>query len=233
MSATIEEITDLPEEHTHSHDATLEDDASSSSGDEVPVAEDGTIPPGASVAVYSRNEKKARKAVVKLGLKQVPGITRVTLRRSKNILFVISNPDVYRSASSGVYIVFGEAKIEDLSSSAQANIAQQLQAAEAASQSAAAEATPDDRGKGKEKEIEAAPEVAEEPEEEGEVDDTGMEQKDIELVMTQAGVSRGKAINALRQNNFDIVSRLVPDLTQFNTIEYNGFVGLRSFANNE
>ncbi|KAK9321023.1 NAC domain-containing protein [Lipomyces orientalis] len=207
MSAKIEDITDLPEEqHTHSHDATLEDDASDSSADEV-GGEEG-IPAGASVAVYSRNEKKARKAVVKLGLKQVPGITRVTLRRSKNILFVISNPDVYRSASSGVYIVFGEAKIEDLSASAQANIAQQLQAAEAASQATAAEASPEDKGKGKEKEAEVAPEAAEE-EEEGDVDDTGMEQKDIELVMTQAGVSRAKAIKALKQNNFDIVSSIM------------------------
>ncbi|KAK9368891.1 NAC domain-containing protein [Lipomyces kononenkoae] len=205
MSAKIEEITDLPEEHVHSHDATLEDDVSSSSGDEAPTAEDGTIPPGASVAVYSRNEKKARKAVIKLGLKQVPGITRVTLRRSKNILFVVSNPDVYRSASSGVYIVFGEAKIEDLSASAQANIAQQLQAAEAASQAAAVEAAPEDKGKGKEKEAEAPAEE----EEEADVDDSGMEQKDIELVMTQAGVSRAKAIKALRQNNFDIVSSIM------------------------
>ncbi|KAJ8098662.1 NAC domain-containing protein [Lipomyces tetrasporus] len=208
MSAKIEDITDLPEEqHTHSHDATLEDDASDSSADEV-AGEDGAIPAGASVAVYSRNEKKARKAVVKLGLKQVPGITRVTLRRSKNILFVISNPDVYRSASSGVYIVFGEAKIEDLSASAQANIAQQLQAAEAASQATAVEASPEDKGKGKEKEAEVVPEAAAE-EEEGDVDDTGMEQKDIELVMTQAGVSRAKAIKALKQNNFDIVSSIM------------------------
>lgn len=44
-----------------------------------------SIPAGSSVAVHSRNEKKARKAIAKLGLKHVPGITRVTLRRPKNV----------------------------------------------------------------------------------------------------------------------------------------------------
>ena len=39
------------------------------------------------------------------------GITRVTIRKSKNILFVISKPDVYKSPASDTYIVFGEAKV--------------------------------------------------------------------------------------------------------------------------
>jgi nascent polypeptide-associated complex subunit alpha len=38
----------------------------------------------------SRSEKKSRKAVQKLGMKPVPGIMRVTVKKSKNILFVIS-----------------------------------------------------------------------------------------------------------------------------------------------
>ena len=44
-----------------------------------------TIPTGSSVSVHSRGEKKARKALAKLGLKQITGITRVTLRRPKNV----------------------------------------------------------------------------------------------------------------------------------------------------
>lgn len=35
--------------------------------------------------IHSRNEKKARKSIAKLGLVKVPGITRVTLRRPKNV----------------------------------------------------------------------------------------------------------------------------------------------------
>ncbi|MEQ2194526.1 hypothetical protein XENOCAPTIV_030419, partial [Xenoophorus captivus] len=59
------------------------------------------------------------KAMSKLGLRQVTGVTRVTIRKSKNILFVITKPDVYKSPASDTYIVFGEAKIEDLSQQAQ------------------------------------------------------------------------------------------------------------------
>ncbi|NXY92049.1 NACA protein, partial [Alcedo cyanopectus] len=64
-----------------------------------------------SKAKQSRSEKKARKAMSKLGLRQVTGVTRVTIRKSKNILFVITKPDVYKSPASDTYIVFGEAKV--------------------------------------------------------------------------------------------------------------------------
>src|SRR5277367_1097608 len=47
---------------------------------------DVSIPAGANVSVQSRGEKKARKALAKLGLKQITGITRVTLRRPKNVI---------------------------------------------------------------------------------------------------------------------------------------------------
>ena len=66
---------------------------------------------GVSKAKQSRSEKKARKAVSKLGLKSIGGVNRVTIRKSKNILFVISKPDVYKSPASDTYIVFGEAKV--------------------------------------------------------------------------------------------------------------------------
>ena len=48
-------------------------------------------------------------------MKPVTGISRVCIRKSKNILFVINKPDVFKSPGSDTYIVFGEAKIEDLS----------------------------------------------------------------------------------------------------------------------
>jgi len=49
-------------------------------------------------------------------LKAVSGINRVTIRKSKNILFVINKPDVYKSPASDTYIVFGEAKVRASSS---------------------------------------------------------------------------------------------------------------------
>lgn len=54
----------------------------------------------------------------------------MTLRRPKGVLFVISNPDVYKSPNSNTYIIFGEAKIEDLNSQAQNQAAQAMAAAD-------------------------------------------------------------------------------------------------------
>merc|ERR1712150_200511 len=61
-----------------------------------------------SKAKQSRAEKKARKQLLKLGLKQVQGITRVTIRKSKNMLFVINKPDVHKSPAGDMYIIFGK-----------------------------------------------------------------------------------------------------------------------------
>ena len=72
----VEEIVDEPEKKVQE----VEDDSSSDS-----EGEEGGIPAGSSVTVHSRNEKKARKAIAKLGLKKIEGITRVTLRRPKNV----------------------------------------------------------------------------------------------------------------------------------------------------
>lgn len=46
---------------------------------------------------------------------------------NKQILFVINTPDVFKSPASDTYIIFGEAKIEDLSAQAQSQAAQAFQ----------------------------------------------------------------------------------------------------------
>lgn len=48
-----------------------------------------------------------------------------------------------------------------------------------------------------------------EEEDDGEVDATGVEEKDIELVVSQANVSRNKAIKALKNNDNDIVNAIM------------------------
>jgi len=201
-------IEELPDDAPVKKGATAEDEGSSSSDSEIETGKDGdaSIPAGSSVTVHSRNEKKARKAIGKLGLKHVPGITRVTLRRPKGILFVINQPDVYRSPTSNTWIIFGEAKIEDLNSQAQASAAQQLAASEAANAADPHAGHDHDHGKGKAEEGKKADDDDDDDEE---VDDTGLESKDIELVMTQASVSRKKAIKALKDNGNDIVNSIM------------------------
>lgn len=77
-------IEELPDEENKKA-AEVEEASDSSDSEGEAAGEESGIPAGASVAVHSRNEKKARKAISKLGLKHVPGITRVTLRRPKNV----------------------------------------------------------------------------------------------------------------------------------------------------
>jgi nascent polypeptide-associated complex subunit alpha len=154
----------------------------------------------------------------KLGMRPVPGIIRVTVKKSKNvrirkyhllstlfdlhsllsqILFVISKPDVFKSPASDTYIIFGEAKIEDLSAQAQSAAAEQFRAPEAALGGDTAEPA-----------AKAEVEEADDDDDE-EVDDSGVEPKDIELVMSQAAVSRAKAIKALKANDGDIVNAIM------------------------
>lgn len=49
-------------------------------------------------------------------------------------------------------------------------------------------------------------------ESEEEIDETGVVEKDIDLVMCQANVSRGKAIKALKNNQNDIVNAIMVSL---------------------
>merc|ERR1719232_467526 len=128
----------------------------------------------------------------KLGLKQITGVSRVTIRKSKNILFVIQKPDVYKNPASDTYIVFGEAKIEDLSQQAQMEAASKFNKVDVPQAADAAASGP-------------APIM----EEDEEVDAGGVEEKDIELVMSQANVTRGKAVKALKNNANDIVNAIM------------------------
>ncbi|XP_050534223.1 nascent polypeptide-associated complex subunit alpha [Daktulosphaira vitifoliae] len=154
-------------------------------------------------ARQSRGEKKARKIISKLGLKQIHGVNRVTIRKSKNILFVINNPDVFKNPASDTYIVFGEAKIEDLSQQAQVAAAEKFKSADM---------MPSVLDKdGASRPMVSQP-IQEEEEEEGEIDYKGVEEKDVDLVCAQAQVTKRKAIEALLKNNNDIVNAIM-DLT--------------------
>ncbi|KAF7363330.1 hypothetical protein MSAN_00988400 [Mycena sanguinolenta] len=151
-------------------------------------------PPSAAALdkIQSRSERKARKALLGLGLKKVPNITRVTLRRPKNVLFVLASPEVFKAPNSDCYIVFGEAKIEDMTSQAQLSAQQQYSGgggAQNIENSGAADEEDDD---------DDIPEL-EAPEDDAALDETGVEAKDIELVMAQVNCTRARAVRALKR----------------------------------
>merc|ERR1711970_575924 len=210
MPEMTEVLSTKPEEESNENDSGTDSDGDD---DSIPELEEtsgdaagdasvgGAVATGddaSSKAKQSRGEKKARKIMSKLGLKQVAGVSRVTIRKSKNILFVINKPDVYKNPASDTYIVFGEAKIEDLSQQAQMEAAQKFKAAEVPQ--------PTEMGATGTTGPAAIPE---EDEDDGEVDEAGVEDKDIELVMSQANVSRSKAVKALKNNANDIVNAIM------------------------
>ncbi|KAL9225001.1 hypothetical protein vseg_000974 [Gypsophila vaccaria] len=178
------------------HDEPLvedEDDDDEDDDDDDDDLEGGLDLDGSGRSKQSRSEKKSRKAMLKLGMKPITGVSRVTVKKSKNILFVISKPDVFKSPTSDTYVIFGEAKIEDLSSQLQSQAAEQFKAPDLSN-------------------VISTPEPSTVTNDDEEVDETGVEPKDIELVMTQAGVSRGKAVRALKASDGDIVTAIM-DLT--------------------
>ncbi|MBA0657265.1 hypothetical protein Goklo_009563 [Gossypium klotzschianum] len=185
--AVVEDVKEDEKEHDDDEE---EDDDDDDDDDK----EDGAQGANGS-SKQSRSEKKSRKAMLKLGMKPVTGVSRVTIKRTKNVLFFISKPDVFKSPNSETYVIFGEAKIEDLSSQLQTQAAQQFRMPDIGSLAAKPDTST------------AAAAPADEEEEE--VDETGVEPRDIDLVMTQAGVSRAKAVKALKSNNGDIVSAIM------------------------
>ncbi|KAL0619679.1 Nascent polypeptide-associated complex subunit alpha, muscle-specific form [Plecturocebus cupreus] len=91
-------------------------------------------------------------------------------------------------------IVFGEAMIEDLSQQAQLAAAEKFKVqGEAVSNIQENTQTL----------------TVQEKSEEEEVDETAIEVKAIELIMSQANVSRAKAVQALKNNTNDIVNAIM------------------------
>merc|ERR1712227_774922 len=175
-----------------------EDSDEESTDEDMPEMEEGEGEAGGK-GKQSRSEKKSRKAMAKLGMKPVPGIIRVTVKKSKNILFVIKEPDVFKTSSDNpkspaTYVVFGKAEIEDLSAQATSAAVEQFKAPGAGL----------DVGTDVPK-----PEVDVDGDDDGDEDPGDLDENDIELVVKQAGVSKAKAIKALKQNENDVVNAIM------------------------
>merc|ERR1711908_155184 len=176
-----------------------EDSDDESTDDDMPEMEDTEEDAAGGKGKQSRSEKKSRKAMQKLGMKPVPGIIRVTVKKSKNILFVIKSPDVFKTSSDNpkspaTYIVFGKAEIEDLSAQATSAAVEQFKAP----------------GAGLDMGSEDAPKIeAVDGDDEVDEDAGDLDENDIELVVKQACVSKAKAIKALKQNDNDVVNAIM------------------------
>ena len=137
----------------------------------------------------NRAEKKARKMMQRLGMRPVSGVARVTLKTAgKGGYFAIEGPDVFEK--NGTYVIFGEAR---QGGGLQQQAAMQQAKAAAALQDDVEVPTVEDAG----------------DDADDAVDDSGVEAKDIELVMSQASCSRTKAVAAPKENDGDLVNAIM------------------------
>ena len=133
------------------------------------------------------NRRQYAKVMGKMGLKPEPEIVKVTIRKQKAISFVINAPEVYKYPGTDALVVFGEPTVNDDMQDYQKQMAQQF-----------TRTVPETQENAEVEEVD-----------EEEVSAEGLEEKDIELVVSQAMVSRAKAIKALRENDCDIVNTIM------------------------
>merc|ERR1712117_9009 len=159
----------------------------------------------------NRGEKKCRKALMKLGMKQFAGITRVTMRKRDGYIFVINEPEVLKSAEGGnSFVCFGEIKVDDPN--------QRLQQAEAkrfaehqAARAAGTAHTHDDPHHHEAAKVEEKPKKGKKKEEdEGEAaNEEGITPGHINMVMEHTGCTRNAAIEALRESGDDMINAVM------------------------
>jgi|SRR6267142_551863 len=97
--------------------------------------------------------------------------------------------------------------MEDMNAQAQLGAAQQL-AASGVGSATARETSGVDKGGDNEDDV---PELEALEDDDGPVDETGVDPKDIELVMAQVNCSRAKAVKVLKESGGDLINASVSD----------------------
>jgi nascent polypeptide-associated complex subunit alpha len=145
----------------------------------------------------NRGEKKCRKSLLKMGMKQLTGITRVSLKKRDGLIFVINDPEVLKSGTNeNSYAVFGELKLEDPNQRISNTEVKKFQkeASAAVAEGGAAQAKEEDKAA----EDDGAP-----------LGEEGLTPNHIDMVMSHAHCTRNAAIKALRDSNDDMVSAVM------------------------
>ncbi|KAK1445155.1 NAC alpha like protein [Babesia gibsoni] len=164
-----------------------------------------------------KNERKSRKLLGKLGLKPVEGITKVCIKKSKQIFFVVNKPDVYKLPNSDTYVIFGEAKVEDVGQNSALEAAQRLSQLSSALQTVGADRVAAEHGAAghshdghdhghfhdhdghNHSHVDASSAAAE----------ASVDPNDVELIISQVGCTREQAVDALIKNKGDIVESIM------------------------
>ena len=189
--------------------------------------------PGTAAAAapreINRAERKARRVMEKLNMKKVDGIKQCVLKMRNGAsggrggIFTINLPTTYVSNNGNSYVVFGEARqggpqdglgggdgAGGVATGAQQAQAIQQLAALAKQQGGGATADGSLPSAGDAATNDSSLKIEEINEDDDEVaDENGLDKKDIDLVLSQAGCSRSKAIKALKDNDGDLVNTIM------------------------
>ena len=176
----------------HVHDANCTHDHEHKDGEEMPELENQ-----GDAKNLNRGEKKCRKALLKLGMKQLVGITRVSLRKRDGLIFVINDPEVLKSSdNANSFAIFGELRLEDPNSRVSQTEAKKF------TEKPSVESKPAAKTEDKKAEDDSAP-----------LGEEGLTAQHIDMVIQHANCSRNAAIRALRESNDDMVAAVMK-LTQ-------------------
>jgi nascent polypeptide-associated complex subunit alpha len=142
----------------------------------------------------AKGEKKVRKALGKLGMTKMDGVNRVTIRQKDNYILIVKDPEVYSSSQAeNTFIIFGELTFDDAEKKLAREEIDKLKA----------------EGEKLKPEVTQKPTKVEVIDENEPVSEEGLDPTLIETVMTEAKVSRQRAVKALRQSDGDIVNAIL------------------------
>ncbi|SCM22445.1 nascent polypeptide associated complex alpha chain, putative [Plasmodium chabaudi chabaudi] len=145
----------------------------------------------------SKGERRARKMLVKLGLKAIPNTHKVIIKKSQKMIFAVSNVDIYQIEGTDSYVIFGDAKTDEITNSFNSLLPDSnLNEGEA----------------GAEQEVnfedaEKADEKVQDLENGEKAKDVSMD--DVDLIISQTKCSKERAIEVLKKNNNDLVQSIM------------------------
>lgn len=147
----------------------------------------------------NKGERKVRKAIQKLGMVQIPGVNRVTVRQKDAYIFVVKDPEVYKGAEGGnTFIIFGELTFEEPDKGISKDNLTKL------TQSAGEEVKKDVTAQQEPKKVEIVEDTNEV------VSEEGLDPEAIGMLTEQfKDVPRNKILSVLKRHNNDVVQAIL------------------------
>ena len=148
----------------------------------------------------NKGERKVRKAITKLGMVPIQGVNRVTVRQKDAYIFVVKDPEVYKSPDNGsTFIIFGELTFEEPDKNLSKESLTKLQ--QTAGEEVKKEAAAAQKEEKKVEIIEDTNEV---------VSEEGIDPESITMLTDQfKDVPKNKILKILKKNNNDVVQSIL------------------------